>query len=165
MPNLSSGFHSPQPAPAVGGTDAVIDRFSGDFGFLSNFYEASLWYRGKQYRSVEHAYQACKASDESTHETIRNARNASVAKRLGKAVALPADWEDRKLGLMRELVHEKFKNPLLQALLLATEDVPLVEGNTWNDTFWGVCRGRGTNWLGLLLMEERERCKRDQALV
>ena len=163
---MSSGFHSPQPAAAAAGTEeAVIDRFSGDFGFLSNFYESSLWYRGKQYRSVEHAYQACKAPDEASHETIRNARTPSVAKRLGKAVRLPADWEARKLGLMRELVHEKFKNPLLRALLLATEDVPLVEGNTWNDTYWGVCRGAGLNWLGKILMEERELCKKEEAPV
>jgi len=165
---LSSGFHSPRPAPvASGAAEAapVIDRFSGDFGFLSNFYEASLWHRGKQYRSVEHAYQACKASDEATHETIRNARTPSVAKRLGKAVSLPADWETRKVDLMRELVTEKFKNPLLRALLLATEDVELVEGNTWNDRFWGVCRGAGLNWLGKILMEERLRCKKEEAEV
>ena len=31
----------------------------------------------------------------------------------------------------------------------------LVEGNYWGDTFWGICNGEGTNWLGILLMAER----------
>jgi predicted NAD-dependent protein-ADP-ribosyltransferase YbiA (DUF1768 family) len=29
------------------------------------------------------------------------------------------------------------------------------EGNTWNDRFWGVCRGSGLNHLGRILMEVR----------
>ena len=31
----------------------------------------------------------------------------------------------------------------------------LVEGNTWNDTLWGVCEGKGRNILGIILMEIR----------
>jgi len=60
---------------------------------------------------------------------------------------------------MLDLVRKKFENPLLRAMLLATEDAVLVEGNTWNDTFWGVCRGRGENWLGRILMQVREECR------
>lgn len=146
-----------------GNEHVVIDSFRGDFGFLSNFYESSIWYRGKQYRSVEHAYQATKAPDESTHETIRNARSPGVAKRLGKAVPLPNDWEREKVALMRDLVREKFKNPLLRALLVATEGAALVEGNTWNDRFWGVYRGMGQNWLGRILTDVRDECKREDA--
>ena len=145
---------------AASGTDAVIDSFRGDFGFLSNFYEVSIWYLGKAYRSVEHAYQAFKATDEQSHELIRAAKTPGIAKHLGKSVVLTSDWEDRKVPLMRELLREKFKNPLLRALLLATEDAQLIEGNTWNDFFWGICRGSGKNWLGRLLMEIREECKK-----
>lgn len=141
----------------------IIDSFRGDFGFLSNFYESSVWVDGLQYRSVEHAYQAAKATDPSAREVIRNAKRPGEAKRLGKAVQLPPDWETRKVEVMRGLLRQKFNNPLLRALLLATGDAELVEGNTWNDTFWGVCRGRGENWLGRLLMEVREECARDGA--
>ena len=137
----------------------VIDSFRGAFGFLSNFHEASLWYNGKQYRSVEHAYQAFKSTDESTHELIRNAKSPGIAKRLGKSVQLTPDWETRKVDLMRELLRKKFENPLLRALLLVTDGADLVENNTWNDRFWGTCRGSGQNWLGKLLMEVREECK------
>lgn len=138
---------------------ALIDCFRGDFGFLSNFYESSIWVDGLQYRSVEHAYQAAKSNDPSTKELIRNARTPAIAKRLGKAVQLSLDWESRKVDLMREFLRQKFRNPLLRSMLLATENALLVEGNTWNDTFWGVCRGKGNNWLGRLLMEVRSECQ------
>lgn len=138
----------------------VIDNFRGDFGFLSNFFESSLWIDGKQYRSVEHAYQAFKfGPDGDGHEMVRNAKTPGIAKKLGRAAPLPKDWEETKIDLMRRLVREKFKNPILRSMLLATEDAELVEGNWWNDKFWGVCRGVGQNWLGKILMEVRAECK------
>jgi ribA/ribD-fused uncharacterized protein len=139
----------------------VIDSFRFEFGFLSNFYEASIWIDGERYPSVEHAYQAAKASDPVTKKMIREAKKPAIAKKLGYACQLPKDWDSRKVDLMRQFVREKFKNPLLRAMLLATEDVKLIEGNTWNDTFWGVCGGRGQNWLGRILMEVREECRKD----
>lgn len=79
-----------------------------------------------------------------------------MAKRLGKAVQLPDDWDERKFEVMRELIRKKFENPLLRAMLLATEDAVLVEGNTWNDRVWGVCHGMGQNMLGRILMDVRD---------
>lgn len=32
----------------------------------------------------------------------------------------------------------------------------IVEHNTWNDTFWGVCNGTGENHLGEILMDLRD---------
>lgn len=142
----------------------TIDSFRGDFGFLSNFHEASIWVDGKRYPSVEHAYQAFKfGKDGEAHEMVRTCGSPGQAKKLGKAASLPHGWDTTKIELMRKLVREKFKNPLLRAMLLATEDAVLIEGNTWNDTFWGVCRSRGSNWLGKILMEVREECKREEA--
>lgn len=142
----------------------VIDNFRGDFGFLSNFYESSLWVNSKQYRSVEHAYQAFKfGPDGDGHEMVRTCASPSHAKKLGKSAQLPSDWETTKVDLMRNLVREKFKSPILRSLLIATEDAELVEGNWWNDRFWGVCRGAGQNWLGKILMEVREECRIEEA--
>ena len=57
---------------------------------------------------------------------------------------------------MFDLVLEKFKqNPELKQKLLETGNQELIEGNTWNDTFWGVCNGQGQNWLGKILMLAR----------
>jgi ribA/ribD-fused uncharacterized protein len=154
-----SDFKQPE-LPAT--TPETIDSFRGDFGFLSNFYESSIWLDGDRYPSVEHAYQAAKSGDATTKKMIREAKTPGIAKRLGQSCQLSGDWETRKVLVMRTLVREKFKNPLLRSLLLATENATLVEGNTWNDRFWGVCRGSGQNWLGKILMEVREECKLEE---
>lgn len=139
---------------------AVIDSFRFEFGFLSNFHEASLWVDGKRYPSVEHAYQALKVGGS---EEIREAKSPALAKKLGRKFPMVDDWDNKKVGVMFELVREKFKNPLLRSMLLATEDAELVEGNTWNDRVWGVCKGVGQNWLGKILMEVRAECRREEA--
>lgn len=70
------------------------------------------------------------------------------------------NWDNVKLGIMEELVGLKFRShPELAERLLATGDNTLVEFNTWNDTYWGVCRGSGKNHLGLILMRVRARLK------
>jgi len=60
---------------------------------------------------------------------------------------------------MEEIVRAKFtQNECLREMLLATGDAVLEEGNTWNDTFWGVHlkNGQGQNHLGRILMKVRE---------
>ena len=39
---------------------------------------------------------------------------------------------------------------------MATGNAVLVEKNDWGDTFWGVCSGKGENYLGRLLMQVRK---------
>jgi predicted NAD-dependent protein-ADP-ribosyltransferase YbiA (DUF1768 family) len=57
---------------------------------------------------------------------------------------------------MEDLVRLKFTtHPDLCERLLTTGDAELIEGNSWNDTFWGVCRGKGRNELGKVLMKVR----------
>ena len=67
-----------------------------------------------------------------------------------------ADWNDIRVKVMYLILKAKFgQNPDLLEKLLATGDTYLMEGNTWHDTFWGVCNGHGENWLGRLLMQVR----------
>ena len=140
----------------------MIDSFRDEFNFLSNFYPASIWIDGERYPSVEHAFQAAKASDPASKKLIREARTAAMAKKLGKSVDMVPNWDTERVLVMRRLLQEKFKNPLLRSLLLVTENIPLVEGNTWHDTTWGVCNGVGSNLLGKLLMEIRDECRREE---
>lgn len=158
--STSSPTSSPPPVPAPA-SRPVIDSFRGDFGFLSNFHEATIYVDGARYRSVEHAYQAYKTLDPWSRRLIREAPTPGQAKKLGQGVQLRGDWEAVKVDLMRTFVKKKFENPFLRPLLLATGDAELVEGNTWNDTFWGVCRGTGQNWLGKILMEVRETIRQE----
>jgi len=90
------------------------------------------------------------------------ARTPAAAKQMGKSAQLPEDWDAKKIDIMRTLVREKFKNPLLRSMLLATGEVYLAEGNWWGDRVWGICKGTGLNWLGKILMEVREECRREE---
>jgi ribA/ribD-fused uncharacterized protein len=112
--------------------------------------------------TVEHGYQWAKADfsdlSEDTIETILAAflmLTPGQAKDWGQKVQLVPDWEEIKISVMRRLIKAKFQNPELRAKLLATGDQELVEGNWWGDVFWGVCKGKGQNNLGKILMAER----------
>ncbi len=134
----------------------TIDSFEGPNHFLSNFFPVVVERLGVVFPSVEHAYQAAKSHDPRTHATVAAASTAGAAKKIGRMLELRSDWDNVKLGVMRDLLHQKFTHPELRRLLLATGDALLIEGNWWGDTYWGVCKGEGLNHLGLLLMEVRE---------
>jgi ribA/ribD-fused uncharacterized protein len=132
-----------------------IDRFIGKYSFLSNFHPSTIMIDGKKYPTVEHAYQSHKATTESEREIVRCAKDPMEAKKLGKTFPLPEDWESQKVDIMKKLIRKKFENPLLRELLKATGDLNLIHDNRFNDRFWGVCRGSGNNWLGVILEEVR----------
>ncbi len=134
----------------------VISSFDGDYDFLSNFHIKPMFYNNRWWNSLEHAYQASKTFNSNEQEKIQNAKSPGVAKRLGSKVTLQSDWDSIKLDRMRELLVIKFSNPELKQKLLETGNAKLIEGNSWKDTFWGMCNGRGENWLGKLLMEVRQ---------
>jgi ribA/ribD-fused uncharacterized protein len=134
-----------------------IDKFSGEYAFLSNFYPSVVvGLDGETYSSVEHAYQAAKTLDVRAQRTIREAPTAGVAKKLGRKVILREDWERLKLPTMGFLVRQKFREPKLMELLVKTGDAELIEGNWWRDTFWGMYNGKGENHLGKILMRVRD---------
>lgn len=135
----------------------MIKSFTGKYWFLSNFYPCEISFDGEIYPSVEHAYQAAKTLDKKDREIIRTQKTPGRAKKYGQTVTLRDDWEEIKIGIMTELVHQKFfRNKRLQNLLYETGEQELVEGNTWGDCFWGVCNRKGENHLGKTLMEVRD---------
>lgn len=132
----------------------VIDDFRADYFFLSNFYEipGGFTFHGIRYNSSEAAFQSMKVRDDAERRAFTR-MTASEAKARGRKVNLRPDWEEIKDEVMYEIVKEKFtQNPELRDKLLATGDAELIEGNWWNDFYWGVCRGTGKNKLGLILM-------------
>ena len=132
----------------------TIDRFVGQYTFLSNFFIAPVKYEDATYASVEHAFQAAKTFDAWQRQRIALSETPGLAKLRGRRVPLRHDWEEVKDGVMLTLLRDKFSGSLGNQLL-ATGDAKLVEGNTWGDTYWGVCSGEGMNMLGLLLMQVR----------
>lgn len=131
----------------------------GTYDFLSNFHTSPCEFEGKSFPSVEHAYQAAKTTDKMWKAAITDAPTPGESKKLGRRCPVREDWEEIKLSVMEELVRSKFSNPKLSQKLLETNDKLLVEGNTWGDTFWGVCNGRGENHLGKILMKVRSELK------
>lgn len=133
----------------------TIDSFSGDYRFLSNFYELG------SKPTVEHIFQAMKTQDLDEQVWVLSSPSPGSAKRRGRKVTLRNDWEDIKINVMEQCLRHKFAEPILQKMLLSTGNQDLIEGNGWGDTFWGVCNGEGRNELGKLLMKLREEYRND----
>lgn len=144
-----------------------INSFNGGYRYLSNFYEdAPVMLDGLHFRNSEAAYQAGKAATLSVRKLFAGL-TPDEAKKLGKAIAIRADWPDIRADHMRRVIHAKFtQNPLLAEALIATGSADLEEGNHWHDNFFGNCycpacrKIPGQNMLGKILMEERDRLSR-----
>ena len=137
----------------------------GQFEAFSNFaptpFAMPSWHDPSavvQFATGEHAFQAGKARTAREHERIRLAVTPLEAKRAGRRVALPAEWDHRRAHVMLAVIQAKFAIPELRALLLATGDRTLAEDSPY-DSLWG-CRDRsggytGQNLLGRALMRVR----------
>jgi ribA/ribD-fused uncharacterized protein len=133
-----------------------ILQFSGEHRWLSNFHPCQIEFEGLVYPSVENAYQAAKMPDYG--RLVFTHIKAGQAKRMGRALRLSEDWEDRKVPVMSYLTDRKYTTENeLGRKLVATWPGRLVEGNDWGDTFWGEYLGRGLNNLGEILMKRRSR--------
>lgn len=135
----------------------AITSFHGANRFLSNFYYAPIEFEGAVYPTLEHAFQAAKTTDPTQRLPFQQATHPAEARRLGRRIALRKDWEAVKIQIMEQLLRQKFTAyPALGKALVMTAGQELIEGNAHGDTFWGICRGQGQNWLGRLLMKIRE---------
>jgi N-glycosidase YbiA len=150
---LTACVSHPAPAPAP---PCKIAQFQGQYRFLSNFYPATVVFEGLTYPDVEHAYQSAKTLDMNQRRIIAALPTPAAAKKAGEALTYRPDWPQIKYQVMLTCVRYKFThNPDLKSKLLATGDAYLEEGNTWHDQIWGVYEGKGTNWLGIILMQVR----------
>ena len=134
-----------------------VREFKGEYAFLCNFYKVYIpfVYNGVTYNTSEAAFQAAKYNGrnaEMIHKVFARC-TPDEAKKLGRTIKLRNDWEEVKDGIMFDVVKAKFDaDPELKQRLLDTGDMELIEGNTWGDTYWGVCEGQGQNRLGTTLM-------------
>lgn len=152
----------------------VIAKFEGDYKFLSNFYPSSIDFdagdRIVNFYTAEAAFQACKykamvnASPLDVGNyiySVSDTEDPNKANHLGRKVKIDTDkWDAIKVDCMRQVLMQKFlcSTESLTKQLLDTGSAMLVEGNSWNDTYWGRCEGKGKNKLGVLLMEIRGYC-------
>lgn len=149
----------------------TINKFDGPHRFLSNFFPSPFGFKNPfsegidEFPTVEHAYQAMKATGADDFGEVQRSVTPGEAKRWGRKIDMREDWDQIKAYVMHELVSEKFlQNRDLMNLLLKTGDAHLIEGNDWGDQYWGMClkKGTGKNMLGKILMRVRagERLRR-----
>lgn len=109
----------------------MINSFTGDYYFLSNFYMAPVSYNGWDYTNNEAAFQAQKTKNRRLRFQLFSKASPSEAKATGRKIDLRSDWEEVKDKVMYEIVLAKFtQNPDLKEKLLATGNEHLEEGNT-----------------------------------
>ena len=139
----------------------VINRFKGEYDFLSNNYPCSLLWEGLEYQSAEAAFQASKCSDKSIREGYTQCSTARAILRGNGQTPYPG-WEDEQINIMESILKAKFEqNPILMNCLKATGNCVLINGNNKQRTFWGVdlYSWEGENHLGKLLMKIRDNNK------
>lgn len=162
------------PAPILSGT-VVFSKDGLSFGlyrtdanapngYMSNYAPGySIILDGLVYPSVEHYFQAQKTSDPKAREAIRMCPSAPDAKLLGQQCKpLPKNWQETKVDVMRRALYAKFsQHKELRALLLATGSKQISAlYNT--DSYWALGPdGNGKNRMGKLLMETRERLRKE----
>ena len=139
-----------------------ITEFKGKWSWLSNFAPCNISHLGHVFPTVGNAYQASKCTDPKDREKFLDI-TPGKAKKIGRTVPIFPVWDDMKVVVMEFLLRKKFtQNDKYRELLISTGDEVLEEGNTWNDTFWGICppgSGNGENVLGKLLMKIRSELK------
>ena len=132
-----------------------ITAFTGEYYFLSNYCTCPITIDGLTYRSAEAAFQAAKCSDPIDRAAFCTVP-PNVAKAIGRKIKLRDGWEKERDGIMADIIHAKFsQNPGFAQALIDTDDAELIEGNTWNDNYWGMCgctrcRSEGTKGLNKL---------------
>lgn len=135
----------------------------GPYAGLSNLHPRPVSFDGAVYRTPEHAFQVAKARTTELKAWLATAPTPELVAAAGDALGLDEtvpDWATLQLAVMRRIVHAKFAEAEdLRALLLSTGTAKIVEWAPEDGAvarFWGEYAGQGENWLGRLLMDERE---------
>lgn len=107
--------------------------------FMSNYYPCEFVMNGIRYKNAEAAFQSHKVPLEECRQ-FADMPPAS-AKRFGRNVAIPANWDEARDDVMRRVVMAKFEqNEDLKQRLLETGTQLIEEDTTsWHDNYWGNC--------------------------
>lgn len=139
--------------------DDSIFFYEHEYYVFSNFSSFMLEWKGKLWMTSEHAYHSERFDDEHMKDEIQAKRSAHDAytyaqehKHLQRA-----DWNDIKVGVMKEILHAKVaQHAYVKQKLLQSEERKLIE-DSWRDAYWGWGPNKdGKNMLGILWMEVRD---------
>lgn len=145
--------------------DTPVGFYEREYYALSNFSSFAMMWKGAFYLTSEHVYQAEKFEDEEIKESIRKTMSAHDSKIVSHAHKdkYRKDWDDVKVGVMKEILREKVQqHPYIKKKLLDSNGRELIEDSP-DDNFWGWGEHKdGKNMLGKLWMEIREEIKAGQ---
>lgn len=140
----------------------------GRYGALSNMApDFPIYINGNSIRTAEALYQALRFPENpEIQEQIINFPSPIAAKKFGRTQINKSrkDWNIHRFKIMKFCIEIKLlqNKDLFTEVLLSTKDLPIVE-YTEKDKVWGaITEGDfyvGTNALGRLLMELREKLK------
>lgn len=140
-----------------------IDKFTGEYDFLSNRYNCRFTWQGQKYSNAEAAFQSSKCTDTANRKFFSTC-SAEKAVAKGNTLTPPADWQQRRPEIMGSVLRAKFEqNPVLMNRLIATADRRLINGNSKHDTYWGVdlYTWQGENRLGKIIMDIRNKYRNE----
>lgn len=133
-----------------------ISNFTGINNWLDNNYGEPFIFKCITYMNAEAAFQAQKTDDKEIQEAF-SYLPGKLAKKVGRKLTLPSDWDDKKVDIMYDVLYAKFsQNQYLKERLIETGDVTIKYINNEGDVFWGICNGEGQNMLGNILMSVRK---------
>lgn len=140
---------------------SIVGFYEREFYPFSNFSSFQVQWRERTWMTSEHAYQAAHFFETAPElsERIYLALSAHEAFKLAKANAdkLPADWHDKKAGVMEEIVRAKCQQHEYIRQQLAKTGTLLIVEDSPTDSFWGWGPDRqGRNELGTIWMKLRE---------
>ena len=136
-----------------------INRFNGEYDFLSNRFPCRVLWEGLEYRSAEAAFQASKCHDEKERKVYAGCTTDKAILK-GKDQTPYLGWEEDQLGIMESILWAKFEmNPSLMQKLVGTGNSVLLNGNNKQETFWGIdlYSWIGENHLGRIIMNIRDK--------
>lgn len=142
-------------------TAKAVYFFTTAFAPLDNFsaHKINIW--GREFATVEHAYQWKKFVDVSKNvaDKIFDAKSPEEAKNIAdkNKTKVAGDWYDKRVVIMREILLEKFRQHKdVKEILKKTKNRLIIE-NSPVDDFWGISKnGRGQNMIGKIWMEIRD---------
>lgn len=147
--------------PLLATDGAVVGFYEREFYMFSNFSSFQVSWRGRQWMTSEHAYQAARFMGSSAElvermHTQTSAHDAYKLAQANKQYQLE-DWAEQKVSVMYEICKAKLQqHPYIQTHLLSTNDEYLVEDSP-KDSFWGWGPDKkGRNELGKIWMRLRE---------
>ena len=136
-----------------------IDDFSKEFEFLSPVFECKVVYRGHQFPSFQHAFEASKITSKSDAPLIQqiiDTKHIRDVKRLLKHLDLN-EWKEKSMSIAEDIMRDKFlRNRVIRTKLMQTKRRTIIYRNDFGDLVWGMSSDfKGQNRLGKVIEKIR----------